>query len=198
VPRASKAPPAPEAPDADGQAPPDGAGAGPPRPGLRIHPTLEHLAQPVDSLTPRRRNPRRGDIAAIRDSMRKHGQYRPIVANQPTREVLVGNHTLAAARELGWTDVAVTWVDVDEETAARIVIVDNRTSDLAGWDNALLGELLRELPDLAGTGFEQGDLDALLASLAPPDEFPDPEPGEDEYQCPSCGYEWSGKPRLAD
>ncbi len=27
---------------------------------------------------------------------------RPIVVNRPTMEVLAGNHTLLAARELGW------------------------------------------------------------------------------------------------
>jgi ParB-like chromosome segregation protein Spo0J len=161
-----------------------------------IPPTLASLAEPLDTLKPRARNPRRGDVSAIRESLQRHGQYRPIVANQPTREVLVGNHTLAAARELGWTDIAVTWVDVDDETASRIVIVDNRTSDLAGWDDALLSELLRDLPDLVGTGYDQRELDALLAKLAPPDEFPDPELGDDAYQCPSCGYEWSGQPRL--
>lgn len=162
----------------------------------QIPATLDALTEPLDSLTPRHRNPRRGDIAAIRDSLKAHGQYRPIVVNQSTREVLVGNHTLAAARELGWTKIAVTWVDVDEETASRIVIVDNRTSDLAGWDNQLLSDLLGELPDLDGTGFDRRDLDSLLAGLAPPDEFPNPEEGDEAYQCPSCGYEWSGAPRL--
>ena len=106
------------------------------------------------------------------------------------------NHTLAAARELGWKEIAVTWVDVDEATAARIVVVDNRSSDLAGWDEALLTELLGELDGLEGTGFDRPDLDRLLESLAPPEGFPDPESGmETDYCCPSCGYEWSGLPR---
>lgn len=159
--------------------------------------TLAVLAEPIGSLKRRARNPRRGDMDAIRESLRVHGQYKPIVANRGTREVLVGNHTHEGAELEGWADIAVTWVDVDEATAQRIVIVDNRTSDLAGWDDSLLAELLAELPDLTGTGFEQSDLDALLATLEPPDEFPDPEAGNDdlEYQCPSCGYEWSGQPR---
>jgi hypothetical protein len=172
-------------------APPDSVG---------IPQTLAPLAEDITTLRPRERNPRRGDVAAIRESLATHGQYKPVVANHrdAEREVLVGNHTLAAARELGWPQLAVTWVDVDEETASRIVIVDNRTSDLAGWDDQLLVDLLGELPDLGGTGFAQADLDALLARLAPPDEFPDPEAGDaEEFQCPSCGYEWSGSPRLA-
>jgi ParB-like chromosome segregation protein Spo0J len=168
-----------------------------PAPPPQIPETLAGLVEPIDSLTPRARNPRRGDVAAVRESLIAHGQFRPLVANRPTREVLAGNHTLEAARELGWTEVAVTWVDVDEETAKRIVIVDNRTSDLATWDNHLLSELLGELPGLDGTGFAPADLDALLSGLQPPDEFPNPEDGGPEaYQCPSCGYEWSGAARL--
>ena len=104
------------------------------------------------------RNPRRGDLGAIRESLKANGQYRPLVANRRDRQVLAGNHTLAAARELGWEEVAVTWVDVDEATAARIVVVDNRSSDLAGWDDALLAELLGELDELDGTGFSEAGL----------------------------------------
>lgn len=42
-------------------------------------------------------------------------------------EVLAGNHTLQAARELGMAEVTVTQLDVDEEQARRIMLVDNRT-----------------------------------------------------------------------
>ena len=54
---------------------------------------------------------------------------------------------MQAAKALGWPEIAVTWVDVDEEQAARIVLVDNRTNDLAGYDEAALADLLvDELP----------------------------------------------------
>jgi hypothetical protein len=44
-------------------------------------------------------------------------------------EVLAGNHRLIAARELGWEHLAVVCMDVDEEQARRILLVDNRSSD---------------------------------------------------------------------
>lgn len=119
----------------------------------------------VDVLTPYRRNPRRGNVEAIKESLAEHGQYRPILVNARTDEVLAGNHTLQAAKELGWTEIAVSYVDVDEEQAARIVLVDNRTNDLAGYDSEALADLLSELPELSGTGYNQDDLDALLAEL---------------------------------
>ena len=46
-------------------------------------------------------NPRRGDPQAIAASLRHHGQYKPLVVNRHTMEVLCGHHTLLAARQLG-------------------------------------------------------------------------------------------------
>src|SRR5262249_28995635 len=136
---------------------------------ISIPETLAALRVPIDSIRPYSRNPRRGSTAAIRDSLLAHGQYRPLVVNARTNEVLAGNHTLAAALDLGWTEVAVTYVDVDDEQAARIVLVDNRTNDLATYDDRELVDLLSSLDDLAGTAYVQDDLDALLASLADED-----------------------------
>lgn len=132
----------------------------------KIDSPLDHpeLAR-IDSLDPYPGNPRRGDLAAIKESITKNGQYRPIVANRRNNQVLAGNHTLRAARELGWEEIAVSWVEVDDEQAARIVLVDNRANDLAGYDEESLAALLQELPELEGTGYDRDDLDSLLADL---------------------------------
>ena len=61
------------------------------------------------------------------------------------------------------------WVDVDDATARRILLADNRTNDLATYDDAVLAELLTALAeddDLLGTGWDGDDLDALLADIA--------------------------------
>lgn len=140
--------------------------------------TLRELVVPIDQLRPYRKNPREGDVTLIADSLRRHGQYRPVVANRRSGgEVLAGNHTLKAALSLGWTELAVSWVDVDDERAARIVLIDNRASDVAGYDESLLAEVLSELPDLDGTGWSDKDLAALLAGEEPvrltdPDDAP--------------------------
>src|SRR4051794_34909650 len=129
--------------------------------------TVDDLQVPIRELRPYGRNPRRGDLAAIKQSLARKGQYRPVVANRRTGEVLAGNHTLLAARELGWEQLAVTYVDVDDDQAKRIVLVDNRTNDLAGYDSQLLAELLEELPQLEGSGYDQAALDELLDELGP-------------------------------
>lgn len=111
-------------------------------------------------------NPRRGDIARIAESLAVNGMYKPIVVNVGTHtgrpnEVLAGNHTLMAARELGWAEVNAWVVDVDEHQAKKIVAADNRTADLGDYDNEAMIELLESLDDLEGTGYAADDLDAL-------------------------------------
>lgn len=124
----------------------------------------------LDELHPFHSNARRGSVPAIKASLAKNRQYKPIVVNRGSRtgrenEVLAGNHTLLAARDLGWKTLTVVWVDVDDEQAIRINLADNRTADLGGYDDLLLLELLSELPDLDGTGYDPGDVDALAALL---------------------------------
>jgi DNA modification methylase len=132
-----------------------------------IAPTLADLRVPIESLRPYSRNPRRGNLEAIKASLQAHGQYRPIVARKGSGEVLAGNHTLAAARELGWDSLAATFIEVDDEQAARIVLVDNRTADLGSYDDGELVTLLDSLPGLDGTGWDNDEFDRLLMRVDP-------------------------------
>jgi ParB-like chromosome segregation protein Spo0J len=125
-------------------------------------------------------NPRRGDVDAIAASLEAHGQYRPIVAQRSTGYILAGNHTWKAARRLRWKRVAVTWVNVDDQTAAKIMVADNRTSDLATYNDDALASLLRALPDLDGSGFDTYDIERLEGVFDKPftaSEATGPEPG---------------------
>lgn len=143
----------------------------------------------IDSLTPHPGNPRRGDVEAIKDSLQRNGQYQPIVVDAGN-VILAGNHTWLAAQELGWTEITVVRLDVDQDTAARIVLTDNRTSDLAAYDDGALLELLSGLGDLGGTGWEDEDLNDLRFMLeeemdlsdlpVPPRPPAPPHPADDE------------------
>jgi ParB-like chromosome segregation protein Spo0J len=123
---------------------------------------------PIASLSSYPLNPRRGDIEAIAQSLKAHGQYRPIVVQYGTNFILAGNHTYKAAKKLGWKKIKVTYVDVPEERAKQIVLADNRLTDLATYNEPLLKNLLSSLPDLEGTGFSEADvanLDRLISGL---------------------------------
>jgi ParB-like chromosome segregation protein Spo0J len=119
---------------------------------------------PISSLEEYPGNPRQGDIGLISTLLKHHGQYRPIVVNRRTRRILAGNSTTAAARGLGWDQIWVTWVDVDDDAEKRIVLVDNRASDLSSYDTDALGRALAGTgPDhITETGFTLSDLDDIL------------------------------------
>lgn len=117
---------------------------------------------PINEVISHPRNPREGDIGAISESLKIFGQYRPIVADKATRYILVGNHTWQAAQALEWTEIAVTWVEVDEEQAVKILLADNKTADLATYDDEELQILLASLGDFVGTGFDDEDIDSIL------------------------------------
>jgi DNA modification methylase len=127
---------------------------------------LEHAVVSLDDLEPYPGNPRRGDVATIKESLEVNGQVEPLVVNRRTMQVLAGNHRLLAVQELGWTHVDVVFVDVDEEAARRIVLALNRTSDLATYDSHELADLLSQCAALDGTGYDTSDLDALLDEVA--------------------------------
>lgn len=107
-------------------------------------------------------NPRKGNIDKIAESLIANGQYKPIVIQESTGYVLVGNHTLKAIKKLGWDFVDVVELDVNDEEAKRIVLADNRTSDESSYDYNLLGEMLKSMPTLEGTGYDQAALDQLI------------------------------------
>ena len=99
----------------------------------------------VDELRLYAGNPRRGRVDLIAEGLERYGQYRAIVARRADRTVLVGNHMLRAARQLGWRSVQVLYVDLSEEKSKQLLVWDNRTSDLADNDTEALVELLEGL-----------------------------------------------------
>lgn len=135
---------------------------------MNIRPEISHLNQPLENFTTHPRNVRQGDVGAITQSLKAHGQYRPIVVQQSTGHILAGNHTYLAARALGWKEIAATFVDCDDEQALKILLVDNRANDLAMYDDRALADVLKELSatvGLDGSLFTGDDLDDLLFRL---------------------------------
>ena len=99
------------------------------------------------------KNPRIGNVDKIAESLARNGQYRAIVVNKGTHtgrpmEVLAGNHTLKAARKLGWETITCHVIDVDDDQAARIVLADNKTAEYGSYDDKTLADLLDTLADL--------------------------------------------------
>ena len=131
-----------------------------------------------------------GDIDAVARSYAAFGQRKPVVARRDGDQtvVIAGNHQLQAARQLGWSHIAVLVVDDDDETAAAFALADNRTADLGTYDEQALLAMLGHVdnPDLLmATGYSATDIEDLLGrvtepppALADPDAVPDSAPAK--------------------
>lgn len=138
-----------------------------------IHESLLPLAVPIatlnhDPANARKHGPRNMD--SIRASLARFTQRTPLVVQRQGMVVRKGNGTLEAAKLLGWDQIAAVIVDEGDVEATAYAIADNRTAELAEWDDAVLGRLLSSLGgdsaiDVALTGFNEHEI-AKLAKLA--------------------------------
>ena len=132
----------------------------------------------IDSVIPYANNPRNNADAVdkVAASIQAFGWQQPIVVDE-NMVVIVGHTRLLAAKKLGFDEVPVQVADkLTAEQAKAYRLADNRVSEEATWDRALLGIELRELDDLNFdldvTGFTNVQLSNLLLD---PDLMPDDE-----------------------
>jgi DNA modification methylase len=124
----------------------------------------------VEALIPYARNPRTHNdeqVAKIAASIVEYGWTNPVLVDGDNG-IIAGHGRLAAAHKLGLTEVPVIELAHLSPTQKRAyVISDNRLALDAGWDDAMLALELAELSeagfDLALTGFEDAEIEALLA-----------------------------------
>jgi hypothetical protein len=115
-----------------------------------------------------RRHPER-NLETIKASLARFGQQKPIVVDADGI-VRAGNGTLEAARALNWGNVAIVRTPLKGSEATAYAIADNRSSELAAWDETGLAEQLRALQsedfDLDAVGYNGDEVDALIDRLA--------------------------------
>jgi hypothetical protein len=106
-------------------------------------------------------NPRRGDDASVADSIDRNGWYGAIIAQQGTGRILAGHTRRRVLNAQGAKTGPVLWVECDDETAQSILLADNRTAELASWDEDSLLDLLKSTPADLLIGFDADDVDVL-------------------------------------
>jgi DNA modification methylase len=128
-----------------------------------------------------RKHPRE-NVDAVKASLSRFGQQKPIVVDA-TGQIVAGNCTAAAAQSLGWTHVDVVRTELAGADATAFAIADNRTAELAAWDNEVLADHLKALRDLdfdlGAMGFDEDALAKLVVSAVQdgqtdPDDVPAP------------------------
>ena len=138
----------------------------------------------IDAIKQHPKNPRRGDIGQIEQSILNHGFRGVLVVQKSTGHILKGNHTWQAAKNLGIKEVPVEWLDVDDGAAIAYMLADNRASDLAEYQDEILAEILKEIntsdQQVEATGFTEDQMKELVAKVYAPDEVEAPEPQIDQ------------------
>lgn len=176
---------------------------------------------PLDEILRAPRNPKNHNAQVIAASMARFGVVELPAIDERTGRLVAGHGRLddwQTRRDAGedppegvTTDDQGTWLvpvnrgwrSRSDADAEAYLVVSNRSTELGGWDDAGLAEVLRDLRDedlLEVTGFSDDDLEKLASRISDseegdaPEDFPSyaPETIETEHQCPSCGYRWSG------
>jgi ParB-like chromosome segregation protein Spo0J len=142
----------------------------------------------TDSANARKHGER--NLKAIVDSLRAFGQQKPIVVDK-RGIVIAGNGTLQAAQGIGWTEIDIVRTDLEGPEATAFGIADNRTSELAEWDDEVLHSLLDSLDeDLRNVlEFADSEIEAMAPSLSI-DTEEDQDNQQENLKCPNCGHEW--------
>ena len=145
------------------------------------------------------KNPKGHDLAAIEASFTRVGFVALPIINDLDGKLVVGHgraEALLARRQRGapppegvrvgpggeWLVPTVHGVSLKPDDAEAYLLADNRTTELGGWDDRRLAEVLAELRStdagLDGVGFSIEDLTVLLDELGRPNLASDGDPDE--------------------
>ena len=136
----------------------------------------------IDDLVPAEYNPRvdlkPGDkeYDKLKRSIEEFGYVEPIIYNKRNNTVVGGHQRLKVLKDLGYTDIDVVEVDLNENDEKALNIALNKVS--GDWDNEKLEELLNELNneadfDISLTGFDENEINSLIESIDLPDNIDD-------------------------
>ena len=159
---------------------------------------LEPLLKPMASLHPDPQNVRRHDqrnLDTIGKSLERFGQQKPIVVDQAGL-IVAGNGTFQAAASLGWSQIAVVSTRMSVRERRAYAIADNRTAELATWDDDALAKALKSMDEemLEATGFMAEDVLVVAGELPPNADGKVVDEsiasGVIMQECPHCGHKF--------
>ena len=149
-----------------------------------IDPQMELI--PVDDLKPNPRNPKRHAGATIGASINRFGMMEPVIRDRRTGYLVAGHgrrDSIIEMRDSGkkpptgvlvddtgrWLVPTVTsWASANDNEADAAIVALNRTSEIGGWDDVALFDILGHLSDLdslTGLGYGDADIDILRRSV---------------------------------
>lgn len=140
------------------------------------------------------KNPRQNDKAvdAVAKSIERFGFRNPLLIDKD-KMVWCGNTRLKASIKLGLEKVPCLDIsDLSKKEIRALALADNKTNEIADWDEELLQEELNDLIDefdMADFGF--ADLENEIETLE--NDYQEQELKENKtkfHTCPNCGCEF--------
>ena len=124
---------------------------------------------PIDTLIANPRNPNKHpeeQINRLMAALRKDGQTKPVLVRKANNMLIAGHGVTMAMRRLASRDPVLLW-DVDQATADRYMLADNRLGHLSSHDDDMVADLLREIDrgDWLAAGYSDSEAEKLLASF---------------------------------
>jgi ParB-like chromosome segregation protein Spo0J len=134
---------------------------------LHILAALRGLGVPVASLRINENTPvlhTNRSIAALQASISMFGQYRPVVARTSTRVIILGTGLFVAMQRASYDTIACIFADVDEETAASMILADNQIGRMSSYSNRHIETLIHRAQSKFSSipGWSDYELSGLL------------------------------------
>jgi hypothetical protein len=143
--------------------------------------TRSIVYMPLSDVVPAEINPKAHDLDLIRDSLKRFEYVEPIILDERTGRLISGHgrlETLQLERAVSapapdglrvehgvWlVPVVRGWASKDDNEAAGYLVAANRITEVGGWKEDQLLDLLKGM-DFTGVGFGADDVDDLMAKL---------------------------------
>lgn len=130
----------------------------------------ELVLMPLKDMLVNPRNPRVHpveQITRLEESLRRHGQTRPLLLRRHNRMLIAGHGVREAMLRQGWKEARAILLDVSQEAADRMMLADNRTSDLSKPHDQMVQQLLAEFgkDDWLSVGYSEAEALKMLEPL---------------------------------
>lgn len=132
-------------------------------------------AIPLEMLEEHPENPNRGDDKSVKESVDANGFYGAILIQKSSGRIIGGHTRYRVAIKEGSETIPGIWLDVNDAQARKIMLADNRTRDLAFYDDAALLDSLSKILEadgtLVGTGYDDTTYQMLTQYFESDDLF---------------------------
>lgn len=130
--------------------------------------TINIQKMKLDDIAPANYNPRielnenDPEYDKIKNSIEQFGYVDPIIYNKRTNTIVGGHQRYTVLRDLGYEEVDVSVVDMDEQDEMALNVALNKVE--GEWDKDKLKDVIEQLEEdkLAFTGFDDDEIDSLM------------------------------------